>query len=820
MSSLIPRPGTSPSGPGPEIQTVHVRDLGTTGQPLKQGNDNNDVDLRELWQALVRRKKLVGVTAGSIIVLAALMTCYQRLFRPVYQGSFSLLITDPISSDGRAPSTATGASGAVFEDLALNTTRNDIPTLIEVLQSPLLLSPVAKQFGLTAGELNERISITTGGEKRNEAKGVLNVSLIGRKPNEDSKLLEAVSEVYLQAALQQRQQRLSDGLEFLNKQAPSLENKTSELQGKLASFRERHSQLEPSVEGGALKERQIALETVVMNIKSERNRLSRVRAEIAAGNLSARSFQEAVSTGSSNASSGQTQGLSVTDADQTLLQQTLKVESELAEARSKYQRNSAMVRSLESRLNQLQPLLRKNQLEAVDAALKLNAGRLDTANRQQEQLESRFLKQPALIQEYEALQQDLNIAKANLSGLVKAREKFQLEMAQRSVPWRVLSPPEINPEPIKPSVPRNMALGVLIGLISGAGAALLRERFDHVFRKPEEVKDDLGLPLLGHVPHVQFFEGVRENKRFLLEELDRSVSSDANTLETTDSESRRQQIYQRFFYQEAFRNLFTSIRFLNSDTPLKAIALTSSQPAEGKSLVNVLLAKTLAEMGQRILLVDADLRKPQMHSRLGLNNLMGLSNLLTGESNDWQKVVQKVDTYEGWSVITAGRRPPDPARLMSSKRMHQLVQDLKESGQFDLILFDTLPVLGLADAALVSEHCDGLMLLVSLGRVDRSLPKEAIARIRTSGVPLLGLITNSINSGMDGSEAYGYGNYGSAYQYGYSDSYAKFQTPATYAHYANDDDSSSRIAPQEANTTWKGKVRQRCGQMMRWLDGR
>ena len=221
----------------------------------------------------------------------------------------------------------------------------------------------------------------------------------------------------------------------------------------------------------------------------------------------------------------------------------------------------------------------------------------------------------------------------------------------------------------------------MLGLVAGTAAGLLRDRMDHVFHHAGEVKDDLGLPLLGHIPHVEFFKGVREDKRFLLQELDQSVS----TGDTPDAAKQRR--YQRFFYQEAFRNLFTSIRFLNSDQPLRSIALTSSLPAEGKSLINVLLAKTLSELGQRILLIDADLRKPQMHVRLGLNNLSGLSNVLTEDDQNWRDAVQTVPGYDNWSVLTAGRRSPDHPSA-DSNRMRALVNELEHSGQFDLVLLD------------------------------------------------------------------------------------------------------------------------------------
>ena len=394
------------------------------------------------------------------------------------------------------------------------------------------------------------------------------------------KVAQNLSEAYLKVALQQRQQRLADGLNFLNNQFPQLQDNLDQIQAELAKFRIRHSLLEPTLEGGALKEREALVEAKVFALEAERNRLLRVRTEIGNGTLTARGFQEAIGSnpGDNRATSS---GLTVSDVDQSLLQQLSRVETELAEARSRYKPGSSMVGSLEARLNQLKPLLKQNQLEAVDAALSLNAGRLTTARNQRATLNRQFLKQPALIQQYDSLRQRLELAQQNLAGLVSAREKFQLEIAQRTVPWRVIAPPRIDPDPIKPSIPRNLALGTVLGLVAGAAAGLLRDRMDHVFHHAGEVKDDIGLPLLGHIPHVEFFKGVREDKRFLLQELDNSVTSEK------DPDAAKQSRYERFFYQEAFRNLFTSIRFLNSDQPLRSIALTSSLPAEGKSLINV-----------------------------------------------------------------------------------------------------------------------------------------------------------------------------------------------------------------------------------------
>ena len=583
-----------------------------------------------------------------------------------------------------------------------------------------------------------------------------------------------------------------------------------------------HSLLEPSLEGAAIKAQIADLDQQLLALERERNRLENVRSQIVDGSLSARGFQEAIGSGGG--------GLSVSDPDQSLLEQLTQAENDLAEARSRFSPTSSMVTSLEGRLQQLQPLLRQKQLDAVDLALELSAQRIANTREQRQTLNKKFLKQPELIKQFNDLQGRLKIAEANLASLVSARENFQLEIAQSSVPWRVIVPPVVNRRPIEPSLGKSLLQGTLVALTAGVGAGLLRDRFDHVFHQPGDVKDSVGLPLLGHIPHVEFFKGVREDNRFLLQELDQSVKADDTSDSTKNAATPRQKRYQRFFYQEAFRNLYTSLRFLNSDSPLKTIALTSSLPAEGKSLVNVLLAKTLSEMGQRVLLVDADLRKPQIHTRLGLNNLSGLSNLLTEADQNWRDVIQPVPGYKNWSVITAGRRPPDPIRLLSSQRMQSLIEELSGGQHFDLILFDTPPILGLADAALLAQHCDGLMLLVSLDRVDRDLPKEAVARIKSSGAPLLGVITNAIQPepqmspyGGYGKYGYGYGRYGyGRYGYGrYGYGYAAYNSSAAYAHYADEDEGVSDTTKGDSaapSRSWRRRLQSRRRQIMRWID--
>jgi capsular exopolysaccharide synthesis family protein len=772
VSNLIAQPGIVPQAPE---------------------NPAEELNLAELWRTLKRRKRLVLVTAGAVIGLTAIKTAYDRIFQPTYQGSFSLLISDPINPDNQQQS---AGAGGLIEQVARNSSSTDIPTLIALLQSPVLLNPVYTRNPKAASTLRS-LAINGGDDRRSGATGILNISLQASDPREAQVLLNDLANTYLKIAQVQRQQRLADGIKFLNLQAPALQRKSADLQQQLALFRQRNTVLEPTEEGAALKSKMLGQGDEILNLKAQRSKLLNVRQAIVNGSLSARSFEEAIASPSGNSGGGSSSagGLSVADSNQSLLEQLTKLDKQLAESRARYTPNSSMLKGLETQRQRLMPILRQSQLEAVESALRSNQISLAVALQQQAQLKTIFQGKPQLIKEYEGLQQKLKIANENLASFIQAKENFQLEIAQKTVPWKVIAPPQVSSTPITPSIPRNLALGVVLGLVAGAGAGLLRDRLDHVFHNPVEVEDDLKQTLLGHIPHVDFFKGVREDRRFVIEELDlkmdtKSTSGAAEDGKGLNGTKAPNQLagYQRFFYQEAFRNLFTSLRFLNSDQPLRSVALTSSIPNEGKSLVNVLLAKTLSEMGKRVLLIDADLRKPQMHYRLGLNNLLGLSNVLAEENCSWRDAIQQVKNYPGWSVITSGTRPPDPTRLLSSARMHQVAQEISQSGLFDLVIYDTPPILGLADAVLVAEHVDGLILLVSLNRVDRGLPKDAINRIRSSGASLLGLVTNAVKEETTGSSAYGYGYSKSKYGYGYG--YGAYDTRSAYAYYNNDADNN------------------------------
>jgi polysaccharide biosynthesis transport protein len=779
--------------------------------PIENTDAEQGFQLEQLLKILRRRKRVLLITMVAVTAASTARLAYERLVHPVYKGSFTLLITDPVnpttSGGGNRESGAASSIGAV----ALNRTQQDLPTLTRVLESPVVLQPVFSQLRQAfPGERLPAVRVLQDSGRGNQgvAAGVLSVEVSGGDQALLGRTLELTEQTYLGWSLAQRRERLREAVRFLDEQAPELEAKANAIQGQVQAFRLQHRLLQPETEAISTRGQVEGLRSQLISQQSELGRLERLRSEVSAGNLVTRSVTSQSSDGSAGTN------VQFTVPDQAELAELANLDIQLADARSRYVAGTPILRQLEAARASLVPQIQTKQLTAISSALDQYRNTISTTQNQIAQLEGRFESQPGLLREYANLEQQLKIAEGNLLSYLNAREQFQLEIAQNTAPWKVIAPAVVGGNPVAPNVGTGLLQALLLGAAAGVGAALLRERFDHVFHSTDEVSEELGETLLGHVPYIQLFEGVRQDKRFMLEALDQP----AEGIEA----------YQRFHYQEAFRNLATSLRFLNSDRPLRSIALTSSVPAEGKSLIVVLLAKTLSELGQRVLLVDADLRKPQLHHRLGLDNLAGLSNLLTdeGEDRDWRTVVQAVPNASGWDVITAGRTPPDPPRLLSSKRMGHLVEAIANSGSYDLIIYDTPPALGLADAALVAEQLDGLIILVSLSRVERNLPKEAISRIRQAGAPVLGLVTNARKPRREGGEttryAYGYGGYGyGGYGYGGHGGYANDPAMA-YAYYnKSESEPEEQVQPSrwQKLTPSRDNRRRWRHSLTRWLDG-
>jgi capsular exopolysaccharide synthesis family protein len=205
-------------------------------------------------------------------------------------------------------------------------------------------------------------------------------------------------------------------------------------------------------------------------------------------------------------------------------------------------------------------------------------------------------------------------------------------------------------------------------------------------------------------------------------------------------ESRPQQLISVFY--EAFRSLFTNIRLLSPDTPIRSVVISSAMPGEGKSTIAIYLAQAAAEQGRRVLLVDTDLRHPSIHNRLGLANMQGLTDVISTDI-DFNHVIQQSPQENNLFVLTAGSIPPDPIRVLASQKMQDLIAQLRSA--FDLVVYDAPPLTGLADAYLLAAETNGMVLVASLGQVKRSVLENALDQLKEHSnfsTPLLGVVAN------------------------------------------------------------------------------
>jgi capsular exopolysaccharide synthesis family protein len=293
--------------------------------------------------------------------------------------------------------------------------------------------------------------------------------------------------------------------------------------------------------------------------------------------------------------------------------------------------------------------------------------------------------------------------------------------------------------PFEPNV-RNIAMvGLMGGLLLGLAWAFIREYMDDSVKRTEQIEQEFGLPLLGLIPQVS-----------------------RKDLAKVDSPWRLIVEDPRGMLAEAYRSMRTALQFSTAEGAPRQILVTSTSEGEGKSTTALALAINFAQLGKRVLLVDADMRNPSLHKSLGVPNDRGLSNYLAGEGARDQLVH---DTeVPGLSLLTAGPTPPSPADLLMGPRFLRLLEKSSEMG-YDQLIVDGPPVLGIADAIVLGNQIPNVIFVVQAGRTRKSSIRNALRRMRLAGLMPLGVALTRLTAEHGHGGAYG--GYGYGYGYGY-----------------------------------------------------
>lgn len=192
---------------------------------------------------------------------------------------------------------------------------------------------------------------------------------------------------------------------------------------------------------------------------------------------------------------------------------------------------------------------------------------------------------------------------------------------------------------------------------------------------------------------------------------------------------------------EAYRVLRTNLEFMSPDNPIRSLLFTSSGPGEGKSTTVANISISMASKGKKVLLIDCDLRKPVQHKIFGVSNMVGITTLLVEHSQTLEEIIQKTHV-ENLSIITSGPMPPNPAELLGSSKMVNLIKSFMDV--YDLVIFDTPPTVSLSDAAILSANIDGVILVVAAGKADRKMVKYTYDVFRKVNANILGVVLNRV----------------------------------------------------------------------------
>ena len=729
---------------GRQLQELPALDNSEVSTPPQKG-----LNLRPLLRTIQRKALLVIGITGAVSVGAFVWA--SKNIPTSYKGDFQLLV-EPVTNEGKfvQPSALTRAGG---QGPTQEISNLDYSTQLEILRSPRILHTIYDQvktrypkllyFPFSKGLTVERLA----SEKSPEPTKILKVGYEAEDKEQVRFVLKVAAEKYLQYSLQERKTRISEGVKFIDDQLPELNGRVESLQSQLQRLQQQNKLTDPKTQGDQLF-------TQVRDITTQQAQTQR---DLAEQKTLYASLQKQLELTPSEAIAAS--ALSE-DPNYRVLQAKIQgIDNKIAEERSRFQDDNPVIQSLLAKRQSLLDLQGKEsnrivgqnitdttgnpKVEAFQNSVRIGLiQKLVEATNQIELLEVRnqALAQtkrsierqaqqfPSIAREYNAIQEQLDIANRTREQLLTQRETLRVEAAQKQVPWELVSQPQLVSDPKGNPIPNSKAkpikiAGVLVGLLLGVGTAVGIERIRNIFYTDKELEDSIPLPLLGIIPVYKGSKRAHSVPAFVgsVEGMEGSYPNDPE-------------------FQKAFDSLYASIRFLFSDPPVRSLAVCSAGPFDGKSTVALNLAQTAASMGQRVLLVDANLRQPQLHERLGLSNQKGLCDLLA-KTLAPNELIQK-SAVDNLSVLTSGQPQRNSTKLLGSAQMQYLMEEFQAT--FDLVIYDTAQFGSFMDTNFLAAHTDGILMVVAVGKTKRTLVMQVLDQLNTYRLPTLGVVANHL----------------------------------------------------------------------------
>lgn len=504
---------------------------------------------------------------------------------------------------------------------------------------------------------------------------IVNVSFMSTNPEFAEVIANSVAKAYIDELLEMRMSASRYSLEWMTKKAEEEKAKLEKSEKALQEYMRANDIVTLQDKIAITPEKLSEFSTQLIRAETKRKELESL-------------YNKVMAVGSNIKEAETIPAISSDPTVQSIRNQILKAEQNIEELSKKYgKKHPAMIRA-EEELRVLEQK-KEQEIRRVIGTIK-NEYELARANEQNLRRMLASSKAEAITLnekfiQYGVLTREVETNRQLYDALIKRiKEQSVTEEVQTVNVW-VVEKAERPKSPVKPRKALNLLLGIIVGLFGGVGIAFFFEYLDNTIKSPEDIETKIGIPVLGVVP---LFESKNESLiDFILKE-------------------------PQSIYAESYKTIRTSIMLSFADNPPKNVLITSMGPEEGKTVTSVNLSISIARLGHSVLLIDADLRKPSIHSIFRLNNLSGLSTYLAGATPDIDVLLR--EPLSNLTVIPSGPVPPNPSELLGSAKMKGLINNI--SNKFDIIIWDSPPLMTVSDALIMSKLLDATIIVTKSGK--------------------------------------------------------------------------------------------------------
>jgi succinoglycan biosynthesis transport protein ExoP len=688
-------------------------------------------DVRQ-YLAMLHKRRGIVVTCLAVSLLVAVL--YNYTTRPVYQATTQILIdrdtpdvlpskelvdivqggADYYQTQYQLLKSRSLAEGAVEQlklqkspELATGPMMNPLERVQRLLgrQPRVLLDSDGMPLSPAIAAFRSRIEVDPIPGTR-----LVNLHFNAYNPKVAADAVNALADLYIEQSLDFRYTTSSGATRWLSDRVREQLAKVEAAEKALQEYREREGLIDHEERQSLVQQKLETLNAAVLDARTERIAKETLAKQITT--LSPAQLETLPLVSGNETVQALKNELTSLQRDQARLAETL------GDRHPDMVRIRSQIRKTQERLRaEVRNVARAAESEAQAARARetqLEAN-LDAVKREAQDVSRKAI-------ELGVLRREVDTNRQIYQDLLTRTKQTGLETELKTTNIRVVEKAEVPRGPISPRKTRNYEIALAFGLALGVGLALLFESFDNTFKTPEDLKEHLGVPFLGMVPDVTAASASKEMMRGLSPTL--LVSKNASSA-----------------VADAYRVLRTNLIFTSAETTGRVLVVTSAGPGEGKTTTLANLAAALAYNGSKVLAVDADLRRPTLHQHFGLQKTPGLSDLIVGKSAASQTI--QSTRIDGLQLLPCGYIPPNPAELLGSPMMKQVLEAVRS--HYDWVLLDSPPILAMADAAVLCPLVEGVVMLVAAETPTKPAVARAIDQVQRVGGKVVGVVLNKVN---------------------------------------------------------------------------